>query len=197
MRKERIGLPAGEDPFAYIMLKIGSPRLNKSLLESWDAQYFNDSTVTPRERECLRTRLAQQQQACNYCDAFRLHRDAQGFAAIIGVNRGEFSFDETPEELYERVFEYATWPGYTERERLAIEFGERFCHDYQDLAADDAFWERMKASFSDTEIADLCLMVGVWDSSAKMFHLLVGFEEGCPIPDRDAAAGSTRETAPS
>lgn len=154
----RINLPAGEDPVRYTMTR-----------------YFNDSTVTPREREAARARTAHQM-SCAYCTAFRAARDLPNF-----------SDEAIPEEIYEHVFEYKTWPGYTERERLAIEFAERFMIDYQDMADDEPFWERMQANFSETEIVDLCLLIGMWDSSAKMFHLLVGIEDACRIPAKSEA----------
>jgi len=183
----RIDLPAGEDPVIYTMMKMGSSRLLQSRHESWDAQFFNDSTITPREREVARMRMAHHM-SCTHCTAFRGTRDAPELIAALGLSRNGFSDEEIPEELYERVFEYATWPGYTERERLTIEFAERFMIDYQDMADDDAFWERLKANFSETEIADLCLLVGMWDSSCKMFHLLIGIEDACRVPPKDHRA---------
>lgn len=172
----RIRLPPNEDPVLYTMTRVGSPRLLESRVESWGAQYFNDSTVTPREREAMRMRGAHQM-SCTFCTAFRGARDLEGFTD-----------EEIPEEFYENVFEYKTWPGYTERERLAIEFMERFMLDYQDMADDVPFWDRMQANFNEVELFDLCHLAGQWDWSAKMFHLLVGIEDGCRIPTRTEAA---------
>src|SRR5829696_6517272 len=151
------------------MGKIGSPRLLESRTDSWLAQYLNDSSLTPRERESARIRSAHHV-GCTNCVAFRAARDVPGF-----------SDEPIPEELYENVFDYKTSPGYTERERLIIQFTERYILDHEELAADDAFWSRLKASFTDVELADLCLLVGMWDSSAKMYHLLVGINDGCSL----------------
>ena len=46
------------------------------------------------------------------------------------------------EELYAHVAEYRSWPGYTDRERLAIEFAERFVVDHTNM--DDEFFGRLR-----------------------------------------------------
>ena len=53
------------------------------------------------------------------------------------------------EELYAHVAEYRERPEYSDREKLAIEFAERFIVDH--LSMDDAFFSRMRAHFADEE----------------------------------------------
>ena len=48
-----------------------------------------------------------------------------------------------PEDDYGHVEEWRTWPGYTERQRLAIEYAERFTVDHQGI--DDELFDRMHA----------------------------------------------------
>jgi alkylhydroperoxidase family enzyme len=178
----RIEIPQDEDPFFYVMGKIGSPKLLESRINSWYAQYLNDSPLTPREREAMRTRAAHHV-GCSSCVASRMARDMPGF-----------SDEPIPEEVYDNVFAYKTWPGYTERERLIIEFTERYILDYEGLAEDHGFWTRLKASFSDVELADMCLLLGMWDSSTRMYHLLVGINASCSLPtDTESATGDWRE----
>src|SRR5262245_44268883 len=111
----RIALPEHEDVFTHVMTRLGSPRLNRRVTEGWEAQYDPDATtLTPREREAARIRSAYLV-GCGSCIAFRAARDIPGFCD-----------DEIPEGLYENVFAYRTWPGYSERERLIIEFTERY-----------------------------------------------------------------------
>src|ERR1700755_1599316 len=55
-------------------------------------------------------------------------------------------------ELYENVAASATYPGYTPRQRLAIEYAERFANDHASI--DDTFFGRLRESFSDEEILD-------------------------------------------
>ena len=56
-------------------------------------------------------------------------------------------------DLYENVAAYDTYPGYTPRQRLAIEYADRFATDHASL--DDSFFDRLRGLFSDEEILDL------------------------------------------
>jgi alkylhydroperoxidase family enzyme len=165
----RIAIPDGQDMVMHITTELGSPRLNERLRESWNVQYNNDSTLTPREREAARIRTAHLM-GCTMCIGVRMGRDLPGF-----------SDEPIPEELYLDVFEYRTSPTYSVRERLAIEFGERYSLDYKSLADDETFWEQLQSNFTEVEIADLCLLCGTWESATKMFHLLVGLDVACAI----------------
>lgn len=171
----RITLPEGEHPVVYAATKMGSPRLLQSRIESYDAALFNDSGVGPRERELIRIRVVLETD-CNLCAATRPAEDLVGY-----------SEEAIPEEAYQHALEYKTWPGYTDRERLVIEFTERYMLDYQGICYDDMFWERLKANFSETEIADLCILAAHWECSRKMVHLLLGVEDMCNIPAGDVS----------
>ena len=59
------------------------------------------------------------------------------------------------EELYEHVADAHEHEGYSDRERLAIEFAERFAIDHQGI--DDELFTRLRAAFGDDEIVDLTL----------------------------------------
>lgn len=153
----------------HVTTELGSPRLNARLRESWNVQYDNDSTLTPREREAARIRTAHLM-GCTMCIGVRMGRDLPGFSP-----------EPIPEELYLEVFEYRTSPVYSVRERLAVEFAERYSLDYKSLADDEDFWQQLQTNFTEVEIADLCLLCGTWESATKMFHLLVGLEVACAI----------------
>ena len=58
------------------------------------------------------------------------------------------------EDMYAHVAEH-DHPGYSEAERLAVEYAERFALDHLNL--DDAFFERLHEHFSDAEILDLTI----------------------------------------
>jgi alkylhydroperoxidase family enzyme len=95
-----------------------------------------------------------------------------------------YSDEQIPEEVYEHVLDYRTWHGYTERERLLVEFCERYMSDYQQLCFDDDFWGRLKACLTDVELGDLCLLAGHWELQRRMLHLLLGIEAACELPGR-------------
>ena len=63
------------------------------------------------------------------------------------------------EELYAHVEDPADGD-YSEQERLAIEYADKFALDHRSL--DDAFFARMKAAFTDAEIVELTAMIGNW-----------------------------------
>jgi AhpD family alkylhydroperoxidase len=103
---------------------------------------YDNSSLTPRERECARMRVAQINN-CPVCLGWRIPA-----LATAGVD----------EELYAHVSEYRDSPAYSPREKLCIEYAERFILDHQNMG--DEFWARMRAAFSDLEILDLGITVG-------------------------------------
>ena len=63
-----------------------------------------------------------------------------------------------------------TWPGFTDRERLVIEFAERFVLDHDRL--DAAFFERLRAHLSDPEVLDLGVTVARHLGFGRLTHVL-------------------------
>ena len=62
--------------------------------------------------------------------------------------------------FYAEVGGWATSPALTDRERLAAEFAQRFALDHQ--AMDDELWSRVRALFTDDEVADLIICCGMF-----------------------------------
>ena len=62
------------------------------------------------------------------------------------------------DELYGSVGRYYEVDDFTPREKLAIEFGERYAIDH--TAIDDDFFARLRQHFSDTEVVELTLVAG-------------------------------------
>lgn len=82
------------------------------------------------------------------------------------------------EELYAHVAEHGH-PAYSERERLAIEYAERFALDH--LAIDDAFWVRLRERFTDPEILDLTICIGNWLAFGRLTQVL-HLDVECDLP---------------
>jgi alkylhydroperoxidase family enzyme len=74
------------------------------------------------------------------------------------------------EQLYAHVAEYRDHPGYTEQERLAIEYAERFVTDH--LSIDDAFFARLRAAFGDDEILDLSICIAAFLGLGRLLRVL-------------------------
>lgn len=77
---------------------------------------------------------------------------------------------DVSEELYRHVAEYRERGEYSEREKLAIEYAERFALDHR--AIDDDFWTRLRAHYSDEEIVDLSLCLVVFLGLGRLLAVL-------------------------
>jgi AhpD family alkylhydroperoxidase len=123
---------------------------------------YQESILPADERELARMRIAQ----INDCVACADFRAPSVLDAGIAP------------EHYENVVKYATYPGYTPRQRLAIEYAERFATDH--VSIDDAFFTRLREAFSDEEILDLTLCVAVFLGLGRSLTVL-GVDQSCPI----------------
>ena len=86
--------------------------------------------------------------------------------------------NDLSEEVYAEVSDYRESPLYSERERVAIEFAERYCMDH--LSMDDEFWARLRAQFDDAEIIDLSTCVALFLGAGRQLAVL-GLHQECPI----------------
>ena len=123
---------------------------------------YQESILPAEERELARMRIAQIND-CTACSDFRAPSVLEA-----GIEP----------ELYENVTAYATYPGYTPRQRLAIEYAERFATEHASI--DDAFFGRLRAVFSDEEILDLTLCVAVFLGLGRSLTVL-GVDQSCAL----------------
>src|SRR3954468_17000041 len=115
---------------------------------------YQRSKLPAGEREVARMRIAQ----LNSCDACATFRAPSVIEA--GVT----------EDAYTHLDEWGTWPGYTDRQRLAIEYAERFASDHR--AIDDELFGRLRAHFADDEILDLTLCLAVYLGLGRTLEVL-------------------------
>jgi AhpD family alkylhydroperoxidase len=123
---------------------------------------YQRSLLPASEREVARMRIAQLN-ACDACSTFR---------ATSVVEAG------VDEESYAHVAEWKTWAGYTDRQRLAIEYAEQFATDHR--AIDDALFTRLRAAFGDDEILDLTLCCAVFVGLGRTLEVLQ-ITDNCPL----------------
>jgi alkylhydroperoxidase family enzyme len=169
----RVTLPEGEAPVVYVGGKLGSSRLVESRAESYNAAFFNDSRITPQERELMRSRFVHAT-GCDLCDTVRAARDLPGYS-------------DEPISEDANVLD-KSWPGYTDRERLILDFTERYIYEFSDMAADDALFARLRELFTEEEIADLCVLAAHWECGRRLAQLFLGPEIACAIPPSDERA---------
>ena len=118
----RLDVPDGPGGEAAMIWTL-RPQLG-DMVERMTRGAYQQSVLPPDEGELARMRIAQIND-CVACSDFRAPSVLEA-----GV---------TP-ELYENVAAYASYPGYTPRQRLSIEYAERFANDHESI--DDAFFER-------------------------------------------------------
>ena len=123
---------------------------------------YQRSIIPPNEREVARMRIAQLN-ACNACATFRAPSMVEA-----GVTEAE----------YTNVENWRDWPGYSDRQRAAIEFAEQFATAHQ--AIDDDHMARLRAQFSDAEILDLTLCCAVFVGLGRTLEVLQ-VTDNCPI----------------
>ena len=82
------------------------------------------------------------------------------------------------EELYERVSSYRDYDGFSEREKIAIEYAERFATDH--LSIDEAFFKRLRGQLSDEEIVDLSICIATFVGFGRLTKIL-GLDQGCAV----------------
>lgn len=168
----RITVPEGSDPLLHVWTGA-APALSVPAAQFSSAVY-SQSTLPLREFEAARVRIAQIND-CQMCLGWRSARDVEARAAEA---------DTIDEEFYAHVGD-PTWAGFTTREVLAAEFAERFALDH--LSMDDAFWTSLRREFSDAEIVELGLCVGMWVSQGRLNRIL-DVDGACRILDPDAPA---------
>jgi AhpD family alkylhydroperoxidase len=156
----RIDVPDGPGGDAAMVWTL-RPEM-AGMVERMITTAYQRSVLPAAEREVARMRIAQ----LNACDACATFRAPSVIAA--GVE----------EDHYEHLDEYATWPGYTSRQRLAIEYAERFAVDRRGI--DDELFGRLRGAFSDAEILDLTLCVAVYLGLGRTLEVLQ-ITDSCPI----------------
>lgn len=72
--------------------------------------------------------------------------------------------------MYSHVSEYREYDSYSEREKLAIEYAERFALDH--LSLDDNFFKKLKKSYSDKEIVELTASIATFLAFGRMMKVL-------------------------
>ena len=104
---------------------------------------YKNSKLAVREREAARWTIA----LINDCVVCQDTRARDGQAA--GVDEG----------FYGEVANWRTSGALSDRERLAAEFAQYFALDHLNMG--DELWDRLRAAYSDDELADLTMCCGM------------------------------------
>ena len=152
----RIEVPPGPGGDAAMVWRL-RPEMG-SMVETMVRTVYGSSILPAAEREAARMRIAQLN-ACNACATFRAPS-----VTAAGVD----------DELYRHLDDYESYGGYTERQRLAIEYAGRFAIDH--AAIDDDLFARLRAAFSDAEVLDLTMCIAAFLGLGRALAVL-GIDE--------------------
>lgn len=177
----RVGVPEDNpDPFSALGEYFSPQLVNAG--KQFSQTVYKNTRLPLRVFEGARARTAEIN-GCMVCRAFRAKRDLSGFYDALGVDASTTVIengDPPDEDFYQHVSDWKSYPAYSDRERVAIEYAERFCLEPQELATDENFWARAKSAFSDEEIVDLSQCVASFVASGRVAHVL-GLDKVCSI----------------
>jgi len=176
----RITVPSaeGHDPFGYAARSHA--REIMAAAGDFSKAVYRHSSLSLREFEGARSRTAEIN-GCIVCQQFRAARDAPAMFSASGVRPDRIISDNGPapdEAFYAAVSDWRHSSLFSPRERMAIEFAERFAEEPKVLADDEDFWVRAHALFSDGELVDLAHSVAAWVGLGRVAHVL-GFDSVC------------------
>lgn len=175
------------NPIGYAITNLAPEQTGP--LYAFSTAVYKHSCLPLREFEAARTAIALIN-GCRICQQFRSAEDVPtyleglGEDPLVGVHRN----GEAPgEEFYREIGNWRDAGIYSGRERLAIDFAERFSLQPDALGHDAAFWERLRSAFSEAEIYELTLACACLVAAGRFVHVL-GFDEGAICDIRAEAA---------
>jgi len=177
----RVDVPQDSEPLVHILNHLGSDKLVDARQRMFRTIYdAPETTLTAREREGMRI-LGAARTNCPICAGMRLWRDWPGFSG-----------DEIAEEFYENAIACNyNWDGFTDREKLLIEFADRFESDIEGINGDEELWKRMHALLNEEEIGDTVIMLATWVGTGRALKAL-GIGSVCVVPPSQETLASLR-----
>jgi len=178
----KISIPdeQAHDPFGYASRNHATAIM--AAAGGFSRAVYCESQLSLREFEGARMRTAQLN-GCVICQDFRAARDAGPMYSVNGETPERMVTGNGPapdEAFFDAVADWQTASVFSERERLAIEFAERFAVEPKVLSTDEGFWQRMHDHFSDGEIVDLAHCTAAWMGLGRVAHVL-GFDSVCLV----------------
>lgn len=133
---------------------LGHAPVLAGALGGYSDAVYNKSRLPLRVREIARMNIA----LANEC--------------MVCQNTRETADPSLDEDFYAHVGVWSSWPGYSDAERIAAEFAERFATDHIGLRDDEDFWARCKEHFDDELLVELTLSCGLWLAAGRSMRVL-------------------------
>ena len=156
----RIDLPHGEASERDRMWSL-RPAF-RDAADAFSAIIQEATMLSVRESEAARIRIARIN-GCEICMEARVDD-----AAAHGLD----------DAFYADAQDATRRARFSERERLAVDFAERFCAGAETF--DDSFWQRLRAAFNDAEIVDLAASCAKWMGLGRI-NAVIGIVAACPV----------------
>ncbi|MBA2283751.1 MAG: carboxymuconolactone decarboxylase family protein [Actinomycetota bacterium] len=163
----RISVPADRDPLRYLWTEHA--RTLTPSAGAFTNAVYEKSTLPLREFEAARVQIARIND-CDLCLGWRSARD---------VKARQDDPDPPGEDFYDNVGANPAWDGFSARERLAMEFAERFAVDHTNI--DDDLWAHLHAAFTDSELVEFGLCIGAWIAFGRL-NRVFDVDGGCRVP---------------
>lgn len=152
----RIDLPAGDEPEAVRALAL-RPTFQAAIEQLERAVWT--SQLDRRLHELVRMRVAKLNR-CTLCMSWRNPSWCDDETLLAGVEQWDIT------------------PGYTDAERVALEYAERFCADSSGVT--DALIERLGRHLDPGEIVDLTLVIAKYLALGRFLQVL-GLDQSCQL----------------
>ena len=170
----RVDLPAGPGEDRERMWQL-RPELGAAA-EALSRVVQERSIIPVREHEAARMRIAHIN-GCEPCSDTRV------------IDMEAYGLDES---FYADVDDPVRRGRYTTRERLAIEFAERFAAGRE--AFDEEFWAELHEAYSDAELVDLGVSVAKWLALGRI-NAVFDLSVSCPLRILPSAPNAAAATA--
>ena len=167
----RIDLPPGDEPETTRALSL-RPSFQAAVDQLERAVWR--SSLDRRLHELVRMRVATINQ-CTVCMSWRNPTWCDDERLLAGVER--------PDEIED----------YTDAERVALEYAERFCTDSTNI--DETLVDRLTQHFDSSEIVDLTLVIGKYLALGR-FTQVLGLDQACIMHFDDAGVLSFGASSP-
>jgi AhpD family alkylhydroperoxidase len=175
----RVEIPEGAEPAAYVWGNL-APDIAPAAI-TLSASVYAKAKLPLRLFEAMRIRVAQIN-GCEMCQSWRAHRDTAAMLEGYGVSPSGSNLDdpEIPGEDFYAAIE--NWPDavqFSDRERVAIEFTDRYVTDPRRLE-DEEFWAELHRHFTDEELVEMMLSIGAFVTSGRL-QAVLGIDDACQI----------------
>jgi AhpD family alkylhydroperoxidase len=157
----RIPLPDGDADEVVRFFMTGSPELSRAAA-MYSAAVYHHSTIPLRLRELMRYRVALINQ-CVICMETRL-ADAED----VGMT----------DDDYAHMADWRQHDGFSDVEKLVIDFAERYCLDH--LSIGQADMDRLLEHFTPGQVQELGLCVGSWLALGRL-NAVYDLTTSCPM----------------